>query len=263
MGFCSLQHIRNPRSTCRGPSQPAKFRLQGLATLLTAYSLESRASFVSHRQRSWDSPFGGFLSRQASTAFRPGRTHVPLAQRYFRRRSVRPARRASVSGSTPARIALRPRGVLARQSPAPPLGFAPLGLTCEDLAPDFSRTPLACFTSPGDYSPGQLTPQSISQPSPCLTRPIPEYQPAGATLMGFLHLPAPDHLSLPVPGLWNSPLDASHITADLPSILGHRKNPAEAVQDRPWVPSIATFTSHPYSNTNRPKMQANPRFFQY
>jgi len=158
MGFRSLQHIRNPRSTCRGPSQPAKFRLQGLATLLTACSLESRASFISHRQRSWDSPFGGFLSRQASAVFRPGGTHVPLAQRYFRRRSVRPARRASVSGSRPARIALRPCGVLARQPPAPPLGFAPLGSLCEDLAPDFSGTPLTCFAKPGGYPPDQPAP---------------------------------------------------------------------------------------------------------
>jgi len=169
MGFCSLQHLRNPRSTCRGPSQPAKFRLQGLATLLTACSLESRAGFVSHRQRSWDSPFGGFLSRRASTAFRPRRTHIPLAQRYFRRRSVRPARRASVSGSTLSRIALRSHGVLARQPPAPPLGFSPLGLACKDLAPDFSRTPLACFTDPGNCSPGQLAPQSFDRPSPHLT----------------------------------------------------------------------------------------------
>jgi hypothetical protein len=163
-----------------------------------------------------------------------------LAQRYFRRQSVRPARRASVSGSRPVRIALRPRGVLTRQPPAPPLGFAPLGLACESLAPDFSGTPLACFTSPGDYSPGQLTPQSISQPSPCLTRPAPKCRPAEATLMGFLHLPAPDHSSSPVPGLWNSPFVASCITADSPTIFGHRKNPAEAVQDRPWVPSIAS-----------------------
>jgi hypothetical protein len=57
--------------------------------------------------------------------------------------------------------------------------------------------------------------------------------------MGFLHLPAPDHSSSPVPGLWNSPFVASCITADSPTIFGHRKNPAEAVQDRPWVPSIA------------------------
>jgi hypothetical protein len=58
---------------------PATVRLQGLVTLLTAYSLESRAGFVSHRQRSWDSPFGEFPSRKISTAFRPGRTHIPLS----------------------------------------------------------------------------------------------------------------------------------------------------------------------------------------
>jgi len=58
MGFGSLQHFRNPRSTSRGPSLPATFRLRGLATLLTACALESRAGFVSHRRRSWDSPFG-------------------------------------------------------------------------------------------------------------------------------------------------------------------------------------------------------------
>jgi hypothetical protein len=37
---------------------PTTFRLQGLATLLAGSSLRSRAGFVSHRQRSWDSPFG-------------------------------------------------------------------------------------------------------------------------------------------------------------------------------------------------------------
>jgi hypothetical protein len=232
MGFCSLQHIRNPRSTFREPSQPATFRLQGLATLLTACSLESRAGFVSHRRRSWDSPFGGFLSPQVSPAFRPRRTHVPLAQRYFRRRSVRPARQASVSGSTPARIALRPYGGLARKPPAPPLGFAPLGLDCGNLAPDFSRAPLTCLARPYDYSPSRLAPQSIDQPPPCFTRAVPKHRPAEATLVGFLHLPNPNHSSLPVPGLWSSPFDGSYITADSPSILGHRRNPAEAAQDR-------------------------------
>jgi hypothetical protein len=58
----------------RGPllasSEPlARFRLQGLVTLLTAYSLESRAGFVSHRRRSWDSPFGGFTFRERSRPF--------------------------------------------------------------------------------------------------------------------------------------------------------------------------------------------------
>jgi hypothetical protein len=69
MGFGSLQRSRNPRSTAAGSSLPATFRLQGLATLLAAYSLESRAGFVSHRRRSWDSPFGGFPSRRISQSF--------------------------------------------------------------------------------------------------------------------------------------------------------------------------------------------------
>jgi hypothetical protein len=40
MGFGSLQHIRDRRSTSRRPSVPASFRPQGLATLSTACSLE-------------------------------------------------------------------------------------------------------------------------------------------------------------------------------------------------------------------------------
>jgi len=71
MGFGSLQHMKDSRSTRHGPSLPAQFRLQGLATLLTAYALESRAGFVSHRRRSWDSPFGGFPSQEALPIFRP------------------------------------------------------------------------------------------------------------------------------------------------------------------------------------------------
>jgi hypothetical protein len=52
--------------------RPATFRLQGLVTLLTVSSLPSRAGFISHRQRSWDFPFGGFPSQAASGAFPPG-----------------------------------------------------------------------------------------------------------------------------------------------------------------------------------------------
>jgi hypothetical protein len=127
MGFASLQHLRSPRSTGRGPSLPATFRLQGLTTLLAVFALGVRAGFVSHRQRSWDSPFGGFLSRKVSAAFRPERTHLSSARQCFRRRSAGPARRASISGFRPPESALRPRGVLIRRSPAAPLGFAPLG----------------------------------------------------------------------------------------------------------------------------------------
>jgi hypothetical protein len=45
--------------------------------------------------------------------------------------SVRPARRASVSGFTPSGIALRPHSVLSRRPLAPPLGLPPLGLAAK------------------------------------------------------------------------------------------------------------------------------------
>jgi hypothetical protein len=83
MGFGSLQHLKDSRSTGRGPSLPATFRLQGLATLLTVFALESRAGSVSHRQRSWDSPFGGFLSQKVVAVFRPERTRVPFSPAVF------------------------------------------------------------------------------------------------------------------------------------------------------------------------------------
>ena len=62
----------------RALPQPATFRPQGLFTLSTAYSLQARAGFVSHQQRSWDSPFGAFPSRKVSAALAIGRTHMPF-----------------------------------------------------------------------------------------------------------------------------------------------------------------------------------------
>jgi hypothetical protein len=58
--------------------QPATVRPQGLATLSTAYASRCLAGFVSHRQRSWDSLFGAFPSREVNRAFPPSRTHLPF-----------------------------------------------------------------------------------------------------------------------------------------------------------------------------------------
>jgi len=139
MGSCSLQHIRHSRSTCRGPSQPATFRLQGLVTLLTACSLESRAGFISHRRRSWDSPFGGFLSRRDPRPFDREKPAYRWLSGNSAARRVRPARRASVSRFMPGGIALRLHSVLGRQPPAPPLGFAPLGSLLRRPCPGLLR----------------------------------------------------------------------------------------------------------------------------
>jgi hypothetical protein len=82
MGFASLQHMRHRRYAFHGLCLPATFRLQGLATLLAAYSLRSRAGFVSHRPRSWDLPFGAFSSWKVTGRFRLSRTHIPFTRRY-------------------------------------------------------------------------------------------------------------------------------------------------------------------------------------
>jgi hypothetical protein len=82
-------HTGDSRSACREFSQLATFRLQGLVTLLTVYSLESRAGSVSHRRRSWDSPFGGFTSRERSQPFRLQRTHLLLGMPLIRSRNAR------------------------------------------------------------------------------------------------------------------------------------------------------------------------------
>jgi hypothetical protein len=71
MGFFSLQHIRARRSTCHELCLLVTFRPQGLVTLSTVYSLRIRAGFVSHRQRSWDLPFGAFSSQEVFRRFHP------------------------------------------------------------------------------------------------------------------------------------------------------------------------------------------------
>lgn len=62
----------------RAVPAPARVRLQGLVTLWAVYALRARAGFVSHRRRSWDSPFGAFSSRKVSAPFPAGRTRVPF-----------------------------------------------------------------------------------------------------------------------------------------------------------------------------------------
>jgi len=83
------------------------------------------------------------------------------------------------------------------------LGVCPFRAFHEDLGPDFSGPPLTCFTCPGDCSPGRLAPQSLYRSSLRLARQTPKRRPAEATLVGFVHLPTPDHSSFTVPGLMN------------------------------------------------------------
>lgn len=98
MDFASLQHMKDRRSTVRELCLPATFRLQGLVTLLTVYSLQSRASFVSRRQRSWDSPFEAFSARKVSERYRPEAPTYRFSRLHSRRLSAEPVQRAAVTG---------------------------------------------------------------------------------------------------------------------------------------------------------------------
>jgi hypothetical protein len=149
LGFRSLQHLRNRRSTFRGFASPASFRLQGLATLLTACSLRFRAGFFSHRQRSWDSPFGGFPSRKVSDAS-PHRIDPPAVHPVILPDAVASDRPDGPRflGLVPSESPLCPRGVLTRRPPVPPLGLTLLGFRGKHLGRAFTRPPLTRFTDP-------------------------------------------------------------------------------------------------------------------
>jgi hypothetical protein len=134
MGFASLQHIKHRRYAYRERCLPATFRLQGLVTLLTVYSLRSRAGFVSHRQRSWDLPFGAFSSWKVTGRFRLGRTHIPFTRRY----TLAPRCRGRLDklqflGFDPSESPWRPDVCLIRRPLVAPLGLTLPGLLAETL----------------------------------------------------------------------------------------------------------------------------------
>jgi hypothetical protein len=124
-GLCAPSaHKGNGDPLDRGLCLPATVRPQGLATLSTAYALRTRAGFVSHRRRSWGLPFGAFPSRKVSSRFRRDEPTYRLARQYFRRRSVEPAQRASVSGFLPSRESLADRHGVSTPTVGCSLGFS-------------------------------------------------------------------------------------------------------------------------------------------
>jgi hypothetical protein len=96
----------------RGRSDPASFRPQGLATLAAACALPTRAGFISLRQRSWDSPFRAFPSREVASAFPRRRTCIPFAVPVHTPTRDAPARDASVSRLCPSRKSLTRHGAI-------------------------------------------------------------------------------------------------------------------------------------------------------
>jgi len=165
MGFDSLQHMRNSRSTRRGlkaarsvPPSGFGYPLDGLLPRIPCRFFFAPAALMGFTLRRFHLPGG---VRRLS----PGKTHLSFTWRCARRRSASRPGQAAISGSMPPGSALRPCECLAPRSPAPPLGFAPLGLAGEDLGLDFSGPPLAGFAGSGDCSPNPPASQSLDRPS--------------------------------------------------------------------------------------------------
>jgi hypothetical protein len=156
--------MRTRRSTRYGCCLPATVRPQGLATLSTAYALRTPAGFVSHRRRSWDSPFGAFPSRKVAESF-PNRTHPHTVQPGVAPAAEAPGRPDGprFPGFDPCKSPSRMDMGLARRPLDTPLGFALLGLSSESLAGDFAPTPLTRLAQTAAMPPKLPAPQSLNR----------------------------------------------------------------------------------------------------
>jgi hypothetical protein len=213
MGFHSLQHSRAWRSTHHGFATPAKFRPQGLATLSTAYSLRARAGFVSHRRRSWDSPFGAFPSHKVSVRFRTEGPTYRFTRRCSRRRSGGPAQQASVSGLQPSRESLAACTGLAHEPLAAPLGFRPSRANQQKPWSRFRPTSSHALPETAEAAPA--APQSLNRLLPGPTRRLQQATAKGRNDPSRVSAPAQSRIRRRrASRAMDSPQAASYIAAD-------------------------------------------------
>jgi hypothetical protein len=163
--------LRNRRSTFAGLTSPARFRLQGLATLLAVFSPRFRAGFVSHRRRSWDSPFGAFSSRKLPARYR---TDGPT-YRFLLQVNPPPKQKVGPTGHgswvfNPSGNPWRPFVCLVRRPLDAPLGFALRGFARESLG-GISPTLLSSAFVGRRLPAAPPAFQSLDRPSPGLPRP--------------------------------------------------------------------------------------------
>jgi hypothetical protein len=164
-----------------------------LITLSTVFSLQTPVGFVSHRRRSWDSPFGVFPSQEAHARFRPREPTYRFSLRFFHRQSGGPARKAAIPGFQPPESPWRPNAWLARRPLDTPLGFALLRPTDGNLVRTLTRTPLTRF--PEHQAEGPTSACASEYRSAPTWPPPPHHAEArrtdGTALLGFLHRSLP------------------------------------------------------------------------
>jgi hypothetical protein len=195
--------------------RPATFRLQGLITLLAAFSLRSRAGSLSHRQRSWDSPFGGPPPERYPVCYHPETPTYRSPWQYSRRRSAGPARQGPVSGLCPFRKFLATEWGFSPSTTGASLGVRSSRALSRRPWTGFRPSSSHALCRRSDESPQPPAPQSLSQPSPGPFRqPAPKHKcPEEAALLEFLHRSGPEHSSERPLGLMVSPRASPYITA--------------------------------------------------
>jgi hypothetical protein len=190
----STSRFGSPLTT--GFPGPATFRLQGLTTLLTAYSFRARADLVSCRQRSWDSALRSFpLSKGLRHVTASDAPTCRFSCRYRRCRNTDPSRQAATPGLRPFRESLADWRVFSTPTRwILPWAFALPGLSCDSLDQDPSRSPLMRFLAVPPERPVQRRVRvSIGSR---FVRPAPAGKPPGlgrTTLLGFSHRSGPEH----------------------------------------------------------------------
>lgn len=167
---------------------PRRVRLQGLVTLLAAWSRHNRAGLISCRQRSWDSPFEAFSSAGVVTRFRACRTRLPfLPSVSHAARGGGPARQAAASGLSPPIGVPRGRRAMNPQAAGCFRGlFSSRVNQCRSWPSVPGRLSRASRADPRPSRPP--APQSISDPHLAATRRAAERRRPAATLIEFSRL---------------------------------------------------------------------------
>ena len=220
MGFGSLQHIKNSRSTCRGlkparyvPSSGFGYPLDGLLPRIPCRFCFAPAALLGFSLRRFPLP-RGFVSVSA------GKDPHTVGLQVTPAPKCQTGRAGLSFWVHTSRKCLATDGCLSRRSPAPPLGFTPPGPSRQSLDQDFSRSPLTRFADPAIAHRIHRRPRVSIGSRLAPTELAPECTPVEATLLGFPHRPHPDRSNLAPPGLLSSPHAGSHIAADSPALLG-------------------------------------------
>jgi hypothetical protein len=182
---------------------------------LTVSSLRFRAGFFSHRQRSWDSPFGAFPTRKVPGVLPPGCTHLPF----------RPSVLPPPEGDGPAQTSPGSWVLTLSSVPGGRQGFSSPTAGCSPGVPPsraFRRKPGPSLHPGSSHT---LRPRTVARPD----TGVPEYRSALAwhhpplphattmddtTLLGFVHQTRPTAFERAPDRAMCSPPAASYIAAD-------------------------------------------------